>query len=70
MRVQNKTYEISTGSSELWEKMGELGKGDIMKNELIIAEFIDQQRTQSGERIEKILADLDLKTLQSRFLVS
>jgi len=62
LKLEHQGYKVSVTELVGWEHS--------MKNELIIAEFIDQQRTQSGERIEKILADLDLKTLQSRFLVS
>jgi len=39
-----------------------------MKNEIIIAENIKQNKPSAGARIEKLLADFDLSELQSRFL--
>jgi hypothetical protein len=39
-----------------------------MKNEIIIAENINQKKPSAGARIEKLLADFDLSELQSRFL--
>jgi hypothetical protein len=39
-----------------------------MKNELIIAKYTGQPRKNAAERITNILQELNLETMQSRFL--
>jgi hypothetical protein len=39
-----------------------------MKNELIIAKYTGQPRKNAAERITNILHELNLETMQSRFL--